>query len=221
MTKQSRQTPQKAAAKNVAAKKVAVKRTAVTKRSVKRSAGPSSKRVAALAVSIFLLAVTAVIVIAMLASNVVVAQQEKARLTRIQEIYNNLDLGESYKVTSVDVFGEKRLYDWDASRSYSSTVEYVHGDSVINTVAELDAKIKAAGFAFIDEPYPGTKQVQYHYKSSDGEYIRLSVASKPYWDAVLNASAMNQDLPDSVRTMDTNAGPASITLKVNLDDNNE
>jgi hypothetical protein len=100
---------------------------------------------------------------------------------------------------------------------------YVHGDTVTNTFNELDAKIREAGFVFINEPYPGAVQRQYHYKSADGAYIRLSVESKKYADAIRNAAIMKQDITAAVEQAgkDIESGPANVTIKVNLDDNNE
>jgi len=179
----------------------------------------------AVTIGIFLVAVTTVVVVAYLAAGVVAKQNNQARLDRINTIYASLNIGDEYTVTRSNVFGDKRPYEWggDAGkgRTYSSEIDYLRGDSVSNTVADLDGKIKAAGFTFVDEPYPGSTNVQYHYKSKDGEYIRLTVSSKQYNDAWRNASAMKQEVPESVYAMDKNAGPSEVVLKVNLDDNNE
>lgn len=208
-------------------KKPITKKTSVTKKAtVKNARGPKrlpklTWRFYAVTIGIFLIAVTTVVVLGYITAGVVAKQTTAERLDRINGIYASLDLGEDYKVEDRIVFGDKRVYNWDKNRSYSSEINYVHGDTVSNTVAEVDAKVKAAGFTFIDEPYPNTKQTQYHYKSAKGEYIRLTVESKPYRDAFINASAMNQENSSAVQAMDTNAGPAYVTIKVNLDDNNE
>ncbi|HWT39744.1 MAG TPA: hypothetical protein VN081_00490, partial [Dongiaceae bacterium] len=154
-------------------------------------------------------------------NNSVVAQTNQTRLNRIQAIYSSLNLDDSYQVTSTNVFGDKRPYSYDKSRTSSSEIDYLHGDTVSNTATALDTKIKAAGFSFIGEPYPGSKETQYHYKSDNGEYIRLTVESKPYADALQNAYAMKQQPTDVLDNMDTNAGPSKVIVKVNLDDNNE
>jgi len=172
-------------------------------------------------IGIFIIAVSTMVVIALLTANTVASRNNQARLDEIKGIYASLDIGDEYRPTNVNVFGDKRVYEWDKGRTYSSVIEYIHGDTVSNTVAELDAKIKAAGFTFIDEPYPGSTSVQYHYKSADGEYLRLSVVSKPYNDAWANAVAMGKSIPDGLDDIDTNLGPSSVTIKVNLDDNNE
>lgn len=171
-------------------------------------------------IGIFLVAVATVIVIALLAQRVVSSNTAQQRYDRITSIYDNFKLGESYPVESANVFGDKRVYEGDKSRSYSSSVEYLRGDTVSNTVADVDTKIKASGFAFFDEPYPGSKEVQYHYKSKNNEYVRLTVKSKPYMDAMLNANAMKQG-NGAMQNMDANQGPSLVTIKVNLDDNNE
>lgn len=173
-------------------------------------------------IGIFILAVSSVIVISLLASHAITAQLNKDRLDRIQNIYGSLKLDdEKYITQKSDVFGDKRVYEWDKGRTYSSAVEYLHADTVSNTATELDGKIKAIGFKFIDEPYPGSTYTQYHYKSEKGEYIRLTVSGKPYWDAIQNNYLMTGTTPDSVYEMDKNAGPSKVIIKVNLDDNNE
>ena len=172
-------------------------------------------------IGIFLVAVTSVVVIAYLANNIVTASTNQARLNRINAIYASINVGDSYTPTNTNVFGDKRVYSWDKSRTYSSEIDYVHADTVSNTVADLDAKIKAAGFTFFEEPYPGGAFVEYHYKSAKGEYVRLNVSSKPYNDALSNAAMMSKDIPASAFAMDKNAGPSKVILKVNLDDNNE
>jgi hypothetical protein len=188
----------------------------------KAVARPLTWKFYTVAIGIFLIAVTTVVVIALLASSYVANQQTQARLDRINAIYTSLSMGEAYKVQRVNVFGDKRVYNWDAGRTYSSEIDYTRGASVSSTVTELDTKIKAAGFTFVGEPYPGSTNVQYHYKSSKGEYIRLTVSSKPRDDALKNAYLMDKNAaPESATTMDTNAGPSNVIIKVNLDDNNE
>ena len=147
---------------------------------------------------------------------------QNARLERIESIYASLEIDEdAYRLDAKNVFGSKRVYDYDKDRTYSSSVTYLHGDTVSATAEELDAKIKAAGFEYIDEPYPGSVYKQYHYKSEKGEYIRLTVSSKPYDDAWQNSSLLNKSVPDLADDFDTNQGPSTVIIKVNLDDNNE
>jgi Alphaherpesvirus glycoprotein E. len=208
-------------------KKPTTKKTSVTKKTTVKSAkgpkraAPLTWRFYVVAIGIFLVAVTTAVVMAYLTASVVTQRNNQARLDRISTIYSSLNVDERYNQVRTNVFGDKRVYDADKSRSESSSIQYIRGDTVSNTVADLDAKIKAAGFTFIDEPYPGSVNVQYHYKSSEGEYVRLSVSSKPYNDAWRNAAAMNQGTPANLDTIDKNAGPSEVTIKVNLDDNNE
>lgn len=203
-------------------KKPAAKKTAAKKGKVFAKARPLTWRFYVVAIGIFAIAVTTMIVIALFTSTIVAKHNNQARLDRINAIYTSLQIPEDYRPTGGEIFGDKRVYEWDQGRTYSSSALYLNGDSVSNTVAELDGKIKAAGFTFIDEPYPGSVSVQYHYKSSKGEYIRLTVSSKQYNDAWQNAIAMGKDtVPQSVYDMDKDAGPSEVTIKVNLDDNNE
>jgi len=203
-------------------KKATVTKKAPAKKSnAKVKARPLTWRFYVVTIGIFVVAIASVLVISLFVSSAIEKSTNKARLAEIKDIYASLNVGKEYQVVSSNVFGDKRPYSYDKSRSASSQVNYIHADTVSNTVADLDAKIKAAGFTFIDEPYPGGAGVQYHYKSAKGEYVRLSVESKPYHDAFYNAYAMDGKVPESVFAMDKNAGPSEVTIKVNLDDNNE
>ena len=194
-----------------------------TAKNTKAAARPWSWRFSILTIGIYTIAVATAVVIALSASQLIATHKNQERLDRIQTIYSSINLDDTYQVRDSSVFGDKRVYSYDKGRSQSSRVEYVHADTVSNTVADLDAKIKSAGFTFIDEPYPGGVGFQYHYKSAKGEYIRLNVTSKPYDDAVYNAFVMDKNSLGAVVDgfKDKNIGPSSVTIKVNLDDNNE
>ena len=202
-------------------KKKTISKKLSTTKSAKNAARPWTVRFSILTIGIYAIAVATIVLAAFFVANQVTAQQMGDRYDRIQGIYSSLKLDDSFRVERANVFGEKRVYENDKSRTVSSSIEYVHGDSVSNTVAKLDEKIKAAGFMFINEPYKGSTFTQYHYKSADGEYIRLSVSSKPYDDATTNAYVMDKDTTDIINTLDKNAGPSNVVIKVNLDDNNE
>jgi hypothetical protein len=153
-------------------------------------------------------------------SNLADAPNE-ARLTRINEIYENLKLDPiKYQPLSSEVFGDKRVYEWDSGRTYSSAQTYQYGANVDTAVAELRKSIEVTGFTYFDEPYPGSVFTQLHFKSAKNEFIRLSIESKPRFDALRNEILMNSSVQAST-DMDPNAGPSTITIKVNLDDNNE
>lgn len=148
-------------------------------------------------------------------------QPNQERLTRITTIYKSLAIGPDYRLDSSSLFGDKRIYEWDKSRSYSSSQTYQRGASVPETVAELRKKIEAAGFSFFHEPYPGSTTIELHFRSENKEYIRLSVSSKPRDDALRNEILMGNTLSDEVIELDPNTGPSNVVIKVNLDDNNE
>jgi hypothetical protein len=140
-----------------------------------------------------------------------------ARKNRILRIYSDLQLGADYKLTNQDISGEKRVYSWDSGRTYSSVRSYVRELDVDKTVAELRPKIEQAGFSLIGEPYPNAVDVELHFKSAKGEYVRLRVSSKPRDDAIRQA-APNE--PDYSKLAYRDA-PSNVQIKVNLDDNNE
>jgi hypothetical protein len=139
------------------------------------------------------------------------------RAARINNIYDSLAIGDDYTVVRSDVFGKKRVYEWDTGRTYSSSKTYTHDADVDATVANLRQKIEAAGFTYFEEPYPGSTYVQLHFKSANGEYVRLTVSSKPRDTALQGSTSPNDD----GFSIDPNTGPSNVTIKVNLDDNNE
>jgi len=138
----------------------------------------------------------------------------KDRLSRINAIYDSLKLGSDFKLTESNVFGDKKIYEWDNGRTYSSVKNYEKCDDVNNTVNKLRSAIEAAGFKYFEEPYPGSSYTQLHFKSDKNEYIRMTVSSKVRDDAMMANS-------NNAYSMSPNNGPSNVILKVNLDDNNE
>jgi len=143
------------------------------------------------------------------------------RLKRINEIYSSIKLPANTYFNTQNVFGDKRPYPNDSGRSFSSQKTFVVAKTVTETFNEIDSAIKAAGYTYFEEAYPGSTSKEYHYKTSKGEYIRLNVSSKLRDDAASNELLMNGKFDDAFFKIDPNAGPSSVTLKVNLDDNNE
>ncbi len=142
---------------------------------------------------------------------------DAARKDKITAIYDSFKLSADYKLTHSDVFGDKRVYSWDAGRTYSSSKHFIRNATVKETSAELKSKIEAAGFTYFEEPYPGATFTELHFKSAKGEYVRMNVSSKPRDDVLMG----NQTPTAAQISMDPNAAPSNVTLKVNLDDNNE
>lgn len=143
--------------------------------------------------------------------------QESQREERIVSIYNAINLDNEYRVVSSNIFGEKRPYEWDNSRSYASSIEGGHYDTPANTTKKLTEKIEAAGFGFIGTEYEGSLYPQYHFKNNSGEYVRLTVSS---------AAAQNRDIYGTsyekvITEAEQKAAPSYFVIKVNLDDNNE
>jgi len=142
------------------------------------------------------------------------------RKDRIISIFNSLKLDDkNYMITYESIFGDKRVYTWDSDRSYSSQRTYIRGANVDTTATELKQAIAKTDFKFYQEPYPGSTEFMYIYKSPKNEYLRVSVSSKARNDDFFNRNRMG--LPISDITTSPNAGPSNVTIKVNLDDNNE
>lgn len=151
-----------------------------------------------------------------LVDRMVVAKTNQTRLDRISSIYTSFNLGDSYRIAASDVFGDKRVYEWDKGRTYSSRVEYGHNDTVSNTFTDLKKKIEAAGFVYFETEYAGSIAQQYHFKNDKGEYVRVSVVTRDVRDMITYGT------PTTVSDVaNTNATPSYVTVKVNLDDNNE
>jgi len=142
------------------------------------------------------------------------------RKDRIISIYKSLNLDyQKYMIKSKSIFGDKRVYEWDSGRSYSSSVDLIRSADVKDTVSELKKSIAGTDFKFYQEPYPGGADFMYIYKSPKNEYLRVSVSSKTRNDEFFNK--LNMGLSTDNITIDPNTGPASVQIKVNLDDNNE
>lgn len=80
-----------------------------------------------------------------------------------------------------------------------TSFEYLRGAAVADTTRELNEKITAAGAS---------------------EVVAIEVVSKPYFDYKINRSVMGESL-QGLSQLDPNEGPSMVTIKVNLDDNNE
>ena len=139
------------------------------------------------------------------------------RHAQIVSIYDSLKLDGSYRVAKFDVFGDKRVYSWDHSRTYASSVEYGHNDTPQNTAADLKAKIEAAGFTPAGTAYEGSTHPQYYYLNSKGNYIRVTVTSAFVQNSITYGTFNNDD--PMINHKDE--APTYVTIKVNLDDNNE
>ena len=145
------------------------------------------------------------------------ANVNQTRLDRITSIYTSLNLGDSYRVAASNLFGDKRVYSWDSGRTYSSSIEYGHNNTVSNTFADLKNKVEAAGFNYFETEYADSISQQYHFKNSRDEYVRAGVATKA-WQEMLTYGVPSQT---DWQNTDNNAAPSYVTIKVNLDDNNE
>jgi len=167
-----------------------------------------------------------VVVIAMLAGlvltlTIIPRVTNDIRLNRINEIYSTMTLPENTYFNTQNIFGDKRPYEYDNSRTSSSSKTFVVARTVDDTVEILDRSMRDAGYTFFDEPYAGSTFKEYHYKTNRGEFIRLNVSSKLRDDTASNQQLMYGDFSSSFFKINPNAGPSSVTLKVNLDDNNE
>ncbi|MFY9228032.1 MAG: hypothetical protein WAO28_01755 [Candidatus Microsaccharimonas sp.] len=163
------------------------------------------------------IALIVALVLTLVLTQLVPYSQNTARKQRILNIYSSLNLGDDYILQGCDIFGDKRIYSWDDGRSYSSSCTYIRAANVDTTITELKKANTDAGYVLFDESYGGGQQ---HFKTAKNEYIRVGVTSKSRDDAYQNAFLTGQST-EPAANMDMNAGPSNVTIKVNLDDNNE
>lgn len=154
---------------------------------------------------------------AYLVDRMIVARDNQIRYDQISQIYESLGLDDSYRIDQTDVFGDKRVYDWDKDRSYSSSVTYGHNATVSATFDDLKKRVEAAGFTYFETAYDGSVAKQLHFKNDKGQYVRVSVVTKLAHDMQLYGVPSVTDWNKA----DHNAAPSYVTIKVNLDDNNE
>lgn len=169
------------------------------------------------------LLISAILILAILTSVIlfiIPSTNNNIRRNRILSIYNSLNLDEQkYIIKSGSIFGEKKVYEWDSGRSQSSRIDYVRSANVDDTVKELKQAISKTNFTFYEEPYPGSADFMYIYKSPNNEYLRVSASSKPRTDDFYNRYQMGLSMDNL--SNDMNIGPSNVQIKVNLDDNNE
>jgi hypothetical protein len=143
-----------------------------------------------------------------------------ARLHRINEIYSSIQLPQNVYAETNMIFGDKRFYSYDTNKTIPSTETFVVAKTVTDTFSTIDASIKAAGYTPLEQTNPDSVTKEGHYKTAKGEYIFLNVQSKLRLDAFQNEYWMG-DTSKGFAAIDPNAGPSTVILKVNLDDNNE
>ena len=195
-----------------------VKKTSKTKHLSKNKTHILIKRsIVSYAVLVFLLfALTSMSLY--LIDRLIAAKEVAQRRDEITSIYTSFNLdGEKYRAAKTDIFGDKRTYEWDSGRTYSSSVEYGYNDTPENTRAALKAQIEKAGFIFTNTVYEGSVSPQDHYKNSENQYVRVSVTPKAWQDAITYGTPKIDELSG----LDKNAAPTYVVIKVNLDDNNE
>jgi hypothetical protein len=182
-------------------------------RANKRTVGSSKEKIILISAIVFIIGSLVAITSYVLVPRVM----NESRKSRILETYAKINVSDEYGLRSQNVFGEKRVYEWDKSRTYSSSEDFIRGKNVDDTVKDLQTRVTKAGFKLIDHPYP----FQWQYKSDDGIYVRFDVLSKPRTEYFQNQSIMKEAASSSSDQIDPNTGPSLVTLKVNLDDNNE
>lgn len=151
--------------------------------------------------------------------NLNTTNSDQKRFDKIDYIYSSLNLDDSYRMVDSDVFGDKRVYDWDDGRTFSSQKEFKRDADRSDTFDDLRERITTAGFDQISGPGYGDAARQDHYKSSEGEYIRVSIYTEALYLAMFSQDKTEYPKPGSTKQLET--GPVYVTIKVNLDDNNE
>lgn len=168
-------------------------------------------------------AITAVVLVALLVAatfgvyKLSVNANNKMRLGKIIDIYDSLQLNNDYRMVKTNIFGDKRVYEWDKGRTFASEVTLVHAAAPTEVRAQLRKQVEAAGFTFVQTEYEGSISPIDQFKNSQGNYVRVGVMSKYAQDKYTYG---DYDLNDPLANHKDEA-PSYISVKVNLDDNNE
>lgn len=150
-------------------------------------------------------------------NRLIVNKENNDRYDKIMSIYSSLKLDDSYRPVSSNVFGDKRAYGWAAGRTYASSQLYARNTSPADTVADLKKRAQDAGFQYVQTEYDGSPNAIQEYKNDKGNWIRVGAESKTVHDAYTFGTTNEND--PLINHKDES--PSYVTIKVNLDDNNE
>lgn len=190
--------------------------------STKQKRRTRSKKSSAVIAVLFTIGAAALIVFGSWGIRSIIEANNQSRIDRIEAIYTSLKLNNAYAITGQEIFGEKKQYAANSDKTYASWTSYVHTDTVDATYAEIDSQITSAGFERVEDPEAGAVITQATYMSKKGEYIKVSVASKPFADAFEGASSMDKEVLSKIAEQyDINAGPSNVIIYVNLDTNSQ
>lgn len=140
------------------------------------------------------------------------------RYGKIMSVYQSLNLGDSYREQKSDVFGDKRIYESDKSRTYASSIIYSHLATPTETMAAVHKQVVAAGFTYVQTEYADSIQPIQEFKNSEGVWIRVGTMSKSVYDMLF---VYNNATAEDPAINHKDEAPTYVTVKVNLDDNNE
>lgn len=146
---------------------------------------------------------------------------DTVRLHRINEIYSSIKQPALVYAETDTIFGDRRVQDVTTGATEPSTKTFVISQTVTDAFNTMNQAVLDTGATLIKTSNPDSVVKQADYKTTKGEYIQLSVESKLRLDAFQNTIWMNGKASDAFVKIDPNAGPARVTLSVNLDDNNE
>lgn len=142
----------------------------------------------------------------------------QVRLQQITAIYDSLQLSDDYHMDQMNLFGDKRMYGTNQpGRTFASSIVYGYNATPDDTRAELRKRAEAAGFTLVQTEYENSVQPIDEYRNNSGNYLRIGVMSRYVHDKSLYG---NYESSDSLMNH-ANEAPSYVTIKVNLDDNNE
>lgn len=153
---------------------------------------------------------------AFLINRLIVNKHNSNRYNYITAVYDGLKLGSDYREISSNVFGEKRTYAGDKKRSYASSIAYGHNDTPVNTSADLKKRAEAAGFTYVQTSHEDTANPVMEFKNKDDQWLRIAVTSKSTQDAYMYRLPAGDPATDH-----SSEAPSYVTIKVNLDSNND
>ena len=136
------------------------------------------------------------------------------RQQEVMSIYQDLKLDETYRLDDMDVYTSTVADTSDSKHGQTSSITYGRNADRQATFADLEKRIKAAGFTKVDNPDHGELARQDHYENDDGEVIRVSIETAAWHEAMLYGT----ELPTPQSKQANIEGPVYITIKVGLGD---
>jgi len=153
-----------------------------------------------------------------------VAMPSAMRFKHRKEIFSQLDLGNkgfSYTADDNDTSAVNKNNCKISSRPDDKSVTYclfTYPASVSQTADKIKSIAKDSGWKFVrNSSKEDSAALTFVFKNSRGNYLTISLTSRPRDEALINASIMGRsDLHTEALNMDINAAPTNVIVSLNL-----